>query len=157
MKKIAIAAGLAGVVLFAGTAWADEAKKDEHAGHGTTQVQPAAKQEAVKSPVPSPAPAPAADAHAAHNMTTEEHSKMSTPAEQHATSSTDAHASHGSTGSATSNGTHESSSTGGHGSHENVVETPPNLPVLYAFGAVNAAFILIGIWNKRFRKKEGLA
>ncbi|HJV16970.1 MAG TPA: hypothetical protein VJ546_06225 [Bacillales bacterium] len=43
---------------------------------------------------------------------------------------------------------------GGSGhSHGPVVETPPNVKVLGAFGAVNLAFILVGIWNKWFRRR----
>jgi hypothetical protein len=34
-----------------------------------------------------------------------------------------------------------------------VVETPPNYKVLGTYGAVNLLFILIGIWNKWFRRK----
>lgn len=44
--------------------------------------------------------------------------------------------------------------SGSHGAHKEVVETPPNTPVLATFGAINAAFLLIGVWNKWFRKKE---
>jgi hypothetical protein len=43
---------------------------------------------------------------------------------------------------------------GGSGhSHGPVVETPPNVKVLGTFGAVNLAFILVGIWNKWFRRR----
>jgi hypothetical protein len=38
-------------------------------------------------------------------------------------------------------------------SHGPVVETPPNVRVLGTFGAVNLAFILVGIWNKWFRRR----
>jgi hypothetical protein len=34
-------------------------------------------------------------------------------------------------------------------------ETPPNAKVLGTYGAVNAAFIMIGVWNKWFRRKDG--
>ncbi|WP_445492036.1 hypothetical protein [Niallia sp. 03133] len=37
--------------------------------------------------------------------------------------------------------------------HGPVVEAPPNYKVLGAYGAVNLSFILIGIWNKWFRRK----
>jgi hypothetical protein len=46
---------------------------------------------------------------------------------------------------------------GGHeseGHHGPVVETPPNYKVLGTYGAVNLSFILIGVWNKWFRRKE---
>lgn len=167
MKKAAVIAGLAGLLLFSGTALADEAKNDGHSGHGTTQVQPAAKQEAV--PSVAPVQTPAANAHEAHNMTPEEHKNMSTtpttntnsstaaPAAGHSDTAADDHASHGSTADTTAGAHEESSSAGGHGGHENVVETPPNVPVLATFGAINAAFIMLGIWNKWFRKKEVLA
>jgi hypothetical protein len=146
MKKFALIAGMTGLLLFSGTALADENKKDEHAGHGTTQVQPAVKQETVKTTAPTQTPA-STDAQT-HNMTTEEHKNMTS--DEH--SSTDA--TH-----EDANGTHEEEATesGGHGGHENVVETPPNIPVLSTFGAINAAFILFGVWNKWFRKKEVLA
>jgi hypothetical protein len=52
-------------------------------------------------------------------------------------------------------GTHEEE--GGHeseGHHGPVVETPPNYKVLGTYGAVNLSFILIGVWNKWFRRKE---
>lgn len=37
--------------------------------------------------------------------------------------------------------------------HGPVVETPPNYKVLGAYGTVNLSFILIGVWNKWFRRK----
>jgi hypothetical protein len=37
--------------------------------------------------------------------------------------------------------------------HEPVKETPANVKVLGTYGAVNLAFILVGIWNKWFRRK----
>jgi hypothetical protein len=40
-----------------------------------------------------------------------------------------------------------------HDHHAAVVETPPNYKVLGTYGAVNLLFILIGIWNKWFRRK----
>ncbi|ULT58763.1 hypothetical protein L1999_09640 [Neobacillus drentensis] len=40
-------------------------------------------------------------------------------------------------------------------SHEPVKEEPANLKVLGTFGAVNLSFIVIGIWNKWFRRKDG--
>ncbi|MED4224466.1 hypothetical protein [Neobacillus cucumis] len=44
--------------------------------------------------------------------------------------------------------------SGGH-SHEPVKEKPANLKVLGTFGAVNLSFIVIGVWNKWFRRKDG--
>ncbi|MDP4083677.1 MAG: hypothetical protein Q8934_03580 [Bacillota bacterium] len=41
------------------------------------------------------------------------------------------------------------------GGDEPVKETPPNVKVLGTYGVVNLAFILIGIWNKWFRRKDG--
>lgn len=164
MKKVAVLAVLAATLLFSGTALADEqTKKEDHSGHGATQVQPAAKQEANKTTAPAQTPA-AADAQS-HNMSTEEHQKMTTTTDRHQNMTPQEHMNMGSTGDShsgtngthgdTSNGTQEESSGGGHGSHGNVVETPPNIPVLAAFGAVNGAFLLIGVWNKWFRKRKG--
>lgn len=45
----------------------------------------------------------------------------------------------------------ESEHEGGH--HRPVVETPPNYNVLGTYGGVNLAFILVGVWNKWFRRK----
>jgi hypothetical protein len=52
---------------------------------------------------------------------------------------------------------HSGQEEGGHeseGHHGPVVETPPNYKVLGTYGAVNLSFILIGVWNKWFRRKE---
>jgi hypothetical protein len=52
---------------------------------------------------------------------------------------------------------HSGHEEGGHeseGHHGPVVETPPNYKVLGTYGAVNLSFILIGVWNKWFRRKE---
>jgi hypothetical protein len=43
--------------------------------------------------------------------------------------------------------------SGGHDHHAPAVETPPNYKILGTYGAVNLLFILIGIWNKWFRRK----
>ncbi|MDR6998773.1 hypothetical protein [Neobacillus niacini] len=40
-------------------------------------------------------------------------------------------------------------------SHGPVIEKPANLKVLGTYGAVNLSFIVIGIWNKWFRRKDG--
>ncbi|MEH7095012.1 hypothetical protein [Neobacillus vireti] len=40
-------------------------------------------------------------------------------------------------------------------SHEPVKEEPANLKVLGTYGAVNLSFIIIGVWNKWFRRKDG--
>ena len=40
--------------------------------------------------------------------------------------------------------------------HEPVVEKPANVKVLGTYGAVNLSFILIGVWNKWFRRKGDL-
>jgi hypothetical protein len=45
---------------------------------------------------------------------------------------------------------HKTESEGHHGP---VVETPPNYKVLGTYGAVNLSFIMIGVWNKWFRRK----
>jgi hypothetical protein len=39
-------------------------------------------------------------------------------------------------------------------SHGPIVETPANVKVLGTFGAVNLAFILVGIWNKWLRRED---
>ncbi|WP_423799601.1 hypothetical protein [Neobacillus sp. SAB-20_R2A] len=52
-----------------------------------------------------------------------------------------------------SNGQATHEENGGH-SHGAVVETPPNYKVLGTYGAVNLSFVMIGIWNKWFRRKE---
>lgn len=36
-----------------------------------------------------------------------------------------------------------------------VKETPANIKILGTYGAVNLSFILIGIWSKWFRRKDG--
>jgi len=36
-----------------------------------------------------------------------------------------------------------------------IKETPPNFKILGAYGAVNLVFILIGVWSKWFRRKDG--
>jgi len=50
----------------------------------------------------------------------------------------------------------ESSNGGGHGHGGEVIETPPNYKVLSVFGAINLSFIVIGLWNKRWRRKVEL-
>lgn len=40
-------------------------------------------------------------------------------------------------------------------SHEPVREKPANLKVLGTYGAVNLSFIVFGVWNKWFRRKDG--
>ncbi|MFL6562951.1 MAG: hypothetical protein ACJ8MO_43500, partial [Bacillus sp. (in: firmicutes)] len=47
----------------------------------------------------------------------------------------------------------EGSSGEAHNHQAPVVEVPPNYKVLGTYGAVNLSFILIGIWNKWFRRK----
>ncbi|HLO12839.1 MAG TPA: hypothetical protein VK190_11575 [Pseudoneobacillus sp.] len=44
--------------------------------------------------------------------------------------------------------------THSHG-HGPVIETPPNAKVLGTFGAINASFLVIGLWNKFLRRKGG--
>jgi hypothetical protein len=46
--------------------------------------------------------------------------------------------------------------SGGEDHHAAVVEAPPNYKVLGTFGAVNLLFIIIGVWNKWFRRKGDL-
>jgi hypothetical protein len=40
-----------------------------------------------------------------------------------------------------------------HNHHAAVVEVPPNYKVLGTYGAINLSFILIGVWNKWFRRR----
>ncbi|MGG0717142.1 hypothetical protein ABE096_06030 [Robertmurraya massiliosenegalensis] len=70
------------------------------------------------------------------------------------TEGAEGHEAHLDSGDHSSEGTeggHEEESEGHHGP---VVETPPNYKVLGTYGAVNLSFILIGVWNKWFRRKE---
>lgn len=145
MKKCGIVAVIAGLLLFAGTVWADEqTKNDGHSngGHGTTQMQQApSKQQEVKTPE-----AKAEDAKA-HNMTTEEHKNMNMGG-MNMSGASDSHG--------TNTSTHEEGASGGeHGSHggAEVVETPPNAAVLGTFGGIMLAFILYGAITKLLRKK----
>lgn len=39
-------------------------------------------------------------------------------------------------------------------SEAQVKETPANIKVLGTYGAVNSSFIIIGVWNKWFRRKD---
>ncbi|WML24922.1 hypothetical protein [Neobacillus sp. OS1-33] len=50
----------------------------------------------------------------------------------------------------------EGSGGAAHDHHAAVVEVPPNYKVLGTYGAVNLLFILIGVWNKWFRRKGDL-
>ena len=51
----------------------------------------------------------------------------------------------------------ETSTEGGHGHGGEVIEeTPPNYTVLSVFGAINLSFLVVGLWNKRIRKKVEL-
>ena len=50
----------------------------------------------------------------------------------------------------------EGSGGAAHDHHAAVVEVSPNYKVLGTYGAVNLLFILIGVWNKWFRRKGDL-
>ena len=50
----------------------------------------------------------------------------------------------------------EGSGGAAHDHHAAVVEVPPNYKVLGTYGAVNLLFILIGVWNKWFKRKGDL-
>jgi hypothetical protein len=41
------------------------------------------------------------------------------------------------------------------GDEKSIKETPPNAKILGTYGAINGAFIIIGVWNKWFRRKDG--
>lgn len=58
--------------------------------------------------------------------------------------------------SSTKNDSMEGMDMGGH-SHSDVQveEKPANIKVLGTDGAVNLSFIIIGVWNKWFRRKDG--
>lgn len=71
--------------------------------------------------------------HDAHNMSPEEHSNMT---------------------ETESSGHNDSGAEGGHGHGTEVfVETPPNYTILSVFGAINLSFLVVGLVNKRFRKR----
>lgn len=73
------------------------------------------------------------DSHDEHNMSPEEHKNMT---------------------ETESSGHDESSAEGGHGHGNKVyVETPPNYTVLSVFGVINFSFLVIGLWNKKIRRK----
>lgn len=87
-----------------------------------------------------------------------DHSKMTE--EEHQESIKNEDNEHGSVGHEQENShseegvVHEEAEGGnGHGG-ANLVEKPENMKVLGTFGAINLSFILIGIWNKWFKRKE---
>lgn len=147
MKRSIMAVTLAaGVLLFAGTAWADEPNKHDHSG---TQVQQTAAPTAAATTAPTVAPTAAGSSAHDHNMTQEEHQNMDTTGTG-GSSAADTHSTHGTA--------EESSSSAGdhsHGSGEPLVETPANKAVLGTFGGIMGAFILYGAVTKLLRKKEG--
>ena len=95
------------------------------------------------------------------NMNMQEHNQMQTDSSiEHSNQQeggSDSHSDVNSFTSGTDTDTHtstNSSSEGGEHSHgQPVVETPPNYWVLGTFGAINAGFLLIGVWNKWFRRR----
>ena len=136
MKRFGIVVAIAGLLLFSSTAWADEQTKNDgpsDEGNGTAQVQQTTSaQQEVKMP----------------DMTTEEHGNMEMGGMDMGSDGD----SHSESGTANEEGT----SGAEHDSHgnEEVVEAPPNIPVLSTFGGIMLVFILYGAWNKWLRKKE---
>jgi hypothetical protein len=88
-----------------------------------------------------------------------DHSKMTEEEHQESIKQEDEETDHGSMGHKQGNGhsevvtDHEAEGGHGHGG-ANLVEEPANMKVLGTFGAINLSFILIGIWNKWFKRKE---
>lgn len=150
MKMIAIAAGLAGLLLFPGSVWADGAKKEDHSGHGTTHIQSTVKPESAQTAIPSPTPV------TAPVPTTVPDPHAAPAADEHKGGHVDEHKGGHAGGPSDAAAVHEggNAAAGGHGhGHGDVTETPPNLPVLGAFGAINAGFILLGVWKKWIGKR----
>lgn len=85
---------------------------------------------------------------AEHSEYEETHNSMTV--EEHHDSMTEEE--HGSDEAATHDDSVSNEEGGGHG-HGDVKETQPNYKILGTYGAVNASFILIGIWNKWIRRK----
>lgn len=91
------------------------------------------------------------------DMSTQEHNQMQTDSsaehsDQHE-ESLDSHSNADHPTSGTDTHTSANSEGGEHSHGTAVVETPPNYRVLGTFGAINAFFLLIGAWNKWFRRK----
>lgn len=59
----------------------------------------------------------------------------------------------GSANKQTGTHSHDGNASGGGHSHGSVIETPPNMKVLGTFGGINLSFVLIGLWNRSFRRK----
>lgn len=89
-----------------------------------------------------------------HNMSPEEHKNMSSGDSEVMTHEMSPEDHHNMPSETSSNGqVEQQEEEHGHGGGP-VIETPPNYKALGAFGAINAGFILIGIWNKWLRRKE---
>ncbi|ASR47775.1 hypothetical protein B4V02_14355 [Paenibacillus kribbensis] len=135
MKRCGIIVVLIGLLSFVSTALADEATKhDEHGQAGHEAVQEL--QNPIKEEMTSDMQMD--DTHS-HSMTMEEHHNMDMGTSKD---------------SVDPNQSAESGGHGGHGGHgEEVVETPPNIPVLSIFAGIMAGFILYGACRKWLLKK----
>jgi hypothetical protein len=96
------------------------------------------------------------DAHSDSHQEGENHVEESTSISGHTeTEGHDdggSHGTHSNTEDQTTNQSEAGHESEGH--HGPVVETPPNYKVLGTYGAINLSFIMIGVWNKWFRRKE---
>ncbi|WP_431089164.1 hypothetical protein [Paenibacillus sp. 8b26] len=130
MKRCGIFIVIIGLLTFASTALADEGTKhDGHGEGGHMAVQEL--QNPVKEEITSEMQM---DDTNSHSMTMEEHQNMDM-----GTSEDDPN---------------KSVESGGHSGHgEEVVETPPNIPVLSTFASIMLAFILYGAFRKWLLKK----
>ncbi|EHS57759.1 hypothetical protein [Paenibacillus sp. Aloe-11] len=141
MKRCGIIVVLIGLLSFVSTALADEATKhDEHGQAGHEAVQEL--QNPVKEEMTSDMQM---DGDNSHSMTMEEHQNMNMNMDMDMGTRED---------SVDPNQSAESGGHGGHGGHgEEVVETPPNIPVLSTFAGIMTAFILYGACRKWLLKK----
>ncbi|WP_068496154.1 hypothetical protein [Paenibacillus kribbensis] len=136
MKRCGIIIVLIGLLSFVSTALADEATKhDAHgqAGHETVQELQNPVKEEMTSDMQM-------DGTNSHSMTMEEHQNMNMDMDMGT--------------SKDSSDPNQSAESGGHGGHgKEVVETPPNIPVLSTFAGIMLAFILYGACRKWLLKK----
>lgn len=146
IQRTAMLLAITSILAYPSAAAADEGKNsgghDSHGGSHSNHTTPA-------KPAPTAAAKPATTAKP----------DSATPTQP------DAHSSHSHgiepaasapSADSTKGANPDSHGSGGH-SHGSgpVTETPPNLPVLGSFAAVNGAFLLYGLRNKLTRKKGG--
>jgi hypothetical protein len=125
---------------------------DTHSGEAATHKEEAGAhaEEAEAHPEEADVHTEAADAHSEAANGHSEASAAHGEEEEDLSDEADTHAEEA--GSHEETGTHEEEAEAGD-HHGPVVETPSNYKVLGSYGAVNLSFILIGIWNKWFRRK----